>query len=103
MPGGATFTQSGCIRNKCEVIQLQKPSSLVRKMLHKAVLDMQRSPNLSKEEVQWLQEFAACITAEFSVTNGMEAPAESREIEQDGLRIGDSHLIYTKLTSFHGG
>ena len=85
------------------MIQLQKPSSLVRKMLHKAVLNMQRSPNLSEEEVQWLQEFAASITAEFSVTNQVEAPAESREIESDGPRIGDSHRIYTTFTSFQRG
>ena len=60
-----------------------QPSLHVRNLLETAVLHLQHSPELSEEEVQWIQQFAAHLITEFSVLKEPEllyAPAEEEEI-----------------------
>jgi len=45
-----------------------QPSLHVRNLLETAVLHLQHSPDLSEEEVQWIQQFAMHLIAEFSVS-----------------------------------
>ena len=44
-----------------------QPSIQVRNLLETAVLQIQHSPDLSEEEVRWIQQFAAHLITEFSV------------------------------------
>jgi hypothetical protein len=44
-----------------------QPSIHVRNLLETAVLHLQHSPELSEEEVRWIQQFAAHLITEFSV------------------------------------
>jgi hypothetical protein len=44
-----------------------QPSIHVRNLLETAVLHLQHSPDLSEEEVRWVQQFAAHSITEFSV------------------------------------
>jgi hypothetical protein len=44
-----------------------QPSIHVRNLLETAVLHLQHSPDLSEEEVRWVQQFAAHLITEFSV------------------------------------
>jgi hypothetical protein len=44
-----------------------QPSIHVRNLLETAVLHLQHSPDLSEEEVRWIQQFAAHLITEFSV------------------------------------
>jgi hypothetical protein len=46
---------------------MQQPSIQVRNLLETAVLQIQHSPDLSEEEVRWIQQFAAHMITEFSV------------------------------------
>jgi hypothetical protein len=46
---------------------MQKPSSLVLKLLHQAVLDLEKSPGLTEEETRWLQEFDSHLIAQSAV------------------------------------
>ena len=49
-----------------EMLNMQ-PSIQVRNLLETAVLQIQHSPDLSEEEVRWIQQFAARLITEFSV------------------------------------
>jgi hypothetical protein len=46
---------------------MQQPSIQVRNLLETAVLQIQHSPDLSEEEVRWIQQFAAHMITAFSV------------------------------------
>jgi hypothetical protein len=46
---------------------MPQPSIQVRTLLERAVLHIQHSPDLSEEEVRWIQQFAAHLITEFSV------------------------------------
>jgi len=46
---------------------MPQPSIHVRNLLETAVLHLQHSPDLSEEEVRWIQQFAAHLITEFSV------------------------------------
>ena len=46
---------------------MPQPSIQVRNLLEIAVLHLQHSPDLSEEEVRWIQQFAAHLITEFSV------------------------------------
>jgi hypothetical protein len=55
------------------------PSIHVRNLLETAVLHLQHSPDLSEEEVRWIQQFAAHLITEFNVLKEPEllyAPTE---------------------------
>ena len=43
---------------------MQEPSIRVRNLLETAVLQIQHSPDLSEEEVRWIQQFAAHVMTE---------------------------------------
>jgi len=45
------------------------PSIHVRNLLETAVLHLQHSPDLSEEDVRWIQQFAAHLITEFNVLN----------------------------------
>jgi hypothetical protein len=64
------------------------PSIHVRNLLETAVLHLQHSPDLSEEDVRWIQQFAAHLITEFSVLKQREllyAPLEDDSSEdQDG-------------------
>jgi hypothetical protein len=51
-----------------------QPSIHVRNLLETAVLHLQHSPDLSEEEVRWIQQFAAHLITEFSVLKEPEVP-----------------------------
>ena len=51
---------------------MQQPSIRVRNLLETAVLQIQDSPDLSEEEVRWIQQFAAHLIMEFGVLNEPE-------------------------------
>lgn len=51
-----------------------QPSIRVRNMLETAVLHLQHSPDLSEEEIHWIQEFAAHLITEFSVLKESDVP-----------------------------
>jgi len=51
---------------------MQQPSIRVRNLLETAVLQIQHSPDLSEEEVRWIQQFAAHLIMEFGVLNEPE-------------------------------
>ena len=58
---------------------MPQPSIHVRNLLETAVLQLQHSPDLSEEEVRWIQQFAAHLITEFSVRKEPEllnAPPE---------------------------
>ena len=46
---------------------MPQPSIHVRNLLETVVLHLQHSPDLSEEEVRWIQQFAAHLITEFSV------------------------------------
>ena len=46
---------------------MPQPSIHVRNLLEKAVLHLQHSPDLSEEEVRWIQQFAMNLITEFNV------------------------------------
>jgi hypothetical protein len=48
-------------------VNMPQPSIQVRTLLERAVLHIQHSPDLSEEEVRWIQQFAAHLITEFSV------------------------------------
>jgi hypothetical protein len=48
-------------------VNMPQPSIHVRNLLETAVLHLQHSPDLSEEEVRWIQELAAHLITEFSV------------------------------------
>ena len=48
---------------------MQQPSIQVRNLLETAVLQIQHSPDLSEEEVHWIQQFAGHLITEFSMLN----------------------------------
>ena len=50
-----------------ETLNMQLPSIQVRNLIETAVLQIQHSPDLSEEEVRWIQQFAAHLITEFSV------------------------------------
>jgi hypothetical protein len=50
-----------------------QPSLQVRNLLETAVLHLQHSPDLSEEEVRWIQQFAMHLIAEFSVLKDADA------------------------------
>ena len=51
-----------------------QPSLHVRNLLETAVLHLQHSPELSEEEVRWVQQFAMHLITEFSVLKETEIP-----------------------------
>lgn len=56
-----------------------QPSIHVRNLIETAVLHLQHSPELSEDEVRWIQQFAAHLITEFSVlheTDVRKAPLE---------------------------
>jgi hypothetical protein len=58
---------------------MPQPSIRVRNLLETAVLHLQHSPDLSEEEVRWIQHLAAHLITEFSVLKEPEllwAPLE---------------------------
>jgi hypothetical protein len=67
-----------------------QPSIHVRNLLETAVLHVQHSPDLSEEEVRWIQQFAAHLITEFSVlkeTDLLYAPLEEEpSVHQSGHR-----------------
>ena len=50
-----------------EPLNMQQPSIQVRNLLETAVLQIQHSPDLSEDEVRWIQQFAAHLITEFNV------------------------------------
>ena len=48
-------------------LNMPQPSIHVRNLLETVVLHLQHSPDLSEEEVRWIQQFAAHLITEFSV------------------------------------
>jgi hypothetical protein len=48
---------------------MPQPSIHVRNLLETAVLHLQHSPDLSEEDVRWIQQFAAHLITEFNVLN----------------------------------
>jgi len=52
---------------------MPQPSIHVRNLLETAVLHMQHSPDLSEDEVRWIQQFAAHLITEFSVLKEPDA------------------------------
>lgn len=61
-------------------MQMHQPSIHVRNLLETAVLHLQHSPDLSEEEVRWIQQFAAHLITEFSV---LKEPEIHRAAEED--------------------
>jgi hypothetical protein len=62
---------------------MQQPTIHVRNLLETAVLHLQHSPELSEEEVRWIQQFAAHLITEFSVVKDSEllyAPLEKEDL-----------------------
>jgi len=55
-----------------ESLDMQQPSIRVRNLLETAVRKIQHSPDLSEEEVRWVQQFAAHLIMEFGVLNEPE-------------------------------
>ena len=51
---------------------MQRPSLHVQNLLETAVLHLQHSPELSEEDVRWIQQFAAHLITEFSVLKETE-------------------------------
>ena len=51
---------------------MTQPSIHVRNLLETAVLHLQHSPDLTEEEVLWIQQFAAHLITEFSVLKESE-------------------------------
>ena len=49
------------------IVSRMQPSIHVRNLLETAVLHLQHSPDLSEEEVRWIQQFASHLITEFSV------------------------------------
>ena len=70
-----------------------QPSIHVRNLLETAVLHLQHSPDLSEEEVRWVQEFAAHLITEFSVLK------EGRDALYAPLEDGTSPLDRIGITS----
>ena len=60
-------------------MQMHQPSIHVRNLLETAVLHLQHSPDLSEEEVRWIQQFAAHLITEFSVLKEPEIPRAAEE------------------------
>jgi hypothetical protein len=65
---------------------MQQPSIHVRNLLETAVLHLQHSPDLSEEDVRWIQQFAAHLITEFSVHQRelLYAPLDEDSEDQDG-------------------
>ena len=70
---------------------MQQPSIRVRNLLETAVLQIQHSPDLSEEEVRWIQQFAAHLVMEFGVLNEPELLYAS--LEDDASVDQHAHLI----------
>jgi hypothetical protein len=51
---------------------MQRPSLHVQNLLETAVLHLQHSPELSEEDVRWIQQFAAHLITEFNVLKESE-------------------------------
>jgi len=68
-----------------------QPSIHVRNLLETAVLHLQHSPDLSEEEVRWIQEFAAHLITEFSVLkegrDSLYAPLEDGTTSLDKIGV----------------
>jgi hypothetical protein len=71
---------------------MPQPSIHVRNLLETAVLHLQHSPELSEEEVRWIQEFAAHLITEFSVLKELEllyAPIEDDGSVEENRQLTD--------------
>jgi hypothetical protein len=53
---------------------MQRPSSQISQLLQGAVLELQQSPDLTEEEVRWLQQYALHLISEFSVLKETDVP-----------------------------
>jgi hypothetical protein len=58
---------------------MNKPSTTVQRGLSGALLELLRSPDLSPEDVKWVQQFALRTIAEFSVMKSQENEKEAPE------------------------
>ena len=62
------------------IIVMQRPSSQIFQLLQGAVLELQQSPDLTEEEVRWLQQYAMHLISEFIVLKetgvGVAVPLE---------------------------
>jgi len=59
-----------------------QPSLHVRNLLETAVLHLQHSPDLSEEEVRWIQQFAMHLISEFSVLKETDIPSAQIETKE---------------------
>ena len=70
---------------------MPQPSIQVRNLLETAVLQIQHSPDLSEEDVRWIQAFAAHLITEFGVVKEPDllyAPLETdTSVDQDMKQI----------------
>jgi len=66
-----------------ERLNMPEPSIHVRNLLETAVLQVQHSPDLTENDVRWIQQFAAHLIAEFSVLKEADvlyAPLEEEAV-----------------------
>src|SRR3954464_13742445 len=73
------------------IVSRMQPSIHVRNLVETAVLHLQHSPDLSEEEVRWIQQFAAHLITEFSVLKEgcdlLYAPLEDQTPSVDNIGI----------------